>query len=231
VVPVTSRVRFLSRRVQATEAVTVKVKVPDGADLKWAHVHSADTPPYRAKVEHDAAEVWVEIHRHGSTSMLVIGKGIEPALEEADVARIDRLRENLFPYSKPLISHTGEQTTINAARQLFLRVEGTQVGEWGTVAVHVDGKKVGQISGAFGAFALNQKQNNIPSTPPRVSFVTPDEGMWFVPQRVELIVNQPDGSKVRVAEWNPEKAVSSGISKRELVLPLEWCKREAVEPK
>ena len=52
VVPLTSRTRFLSRRVRATDPVMVTLRVPDAADLAWAHVYPADGSPYRATVAH-----------------------------------------------------------------------------------------------------------------------------------------------------------------------------------
>jgi hypothetical protein len=105
------------------------------------------------------------------------------------------------------------------------------VGEWGAVSVHADGKKVGQISSAFGTFDLSFLQGKLPPTPPQVSLVTPDEGMWFVPQRLELIVAQSDGQNFRVAEWTPEKAAARGSSTRELELQLGWCIAEPVQLK
>lgn len=47
VVPVTSRVRFLSRRTAAKESVRVQLNVSNAADLAWAYVVSADGPPPR----------------------------------------------------------------------------------------------------------------------------------------------------------------------------------------
>ncbi len=231
VVPVTSRVRFLSRRVPTTESVIVSLHVQDGAALKWAHVYSADGPVCRASVMHDVSEAQVEITNHGSASVLVVGKGHEPALDKANASRIERLRENLFPQDEPTRTRPGERPSIDGAKKIILRVEGTQVGEWGAVSVHADGKKVGEITSAFGTFDLPSLQDKLPPTPPQVNLVTPDEGMWFVPQRLEMIVAQPDGQTVRVAEWTPEKPAARGSSTRKLKLPLEWCKAESAQLK
>ncbi len=163
VVPVTSRVQFLSRRIPTTETVAVSLRVQDGAALNWAHVYSADGPVYRASLKQDMSEARVEITHHGSASVLVVGKGLEPALEDADAQRIDRLRERLFPQAELTKSRRGERPSISAAKAFFLRVEGTQVGEWGVVSVHADGKKVGQVSSAFGTFDLGYLQGKLPS--------------------------------------------------------------------
>jgi len=231
VVPVTSRVRFLSRRMPAAELVAVTLRVPDGAALKWAHVYSADGPAYRASLKHGVPEARVEITRHGSASVLVVGKGPEPALEETVAPRIDGLRESLFPQDEQTRSRPGERPSISMAKKFYLRAEGTQVGEWGAVSVHADGKKVGQITSAFGTFDLPFLQGKLPPTPPLVSLITPDEGMWFVPQRLELIVTQSNQQNVRVAEWTPEKAAAQGTSTRDLKLQLEWCKAGLVQLK
>jgi hypothetical protein len=106
-------------------------------------------------------------------------------------------------------------------KELRLRIEGTQVGDWGTVAVHVDGKRVGEISSASGSFLIGA---TLPSNPPRVSLLAPDEGVWFVPQSLELDVTSTDGRSQRVAIWTPENSATAGASTRELNLQMRWSR-------
>ena len=221
VAPVTSRTRFLSRRVRATEAATVTLRVPDAADLAWAQVYPADGPPYRASLAHSKDEVRVTASRHGSVSVVVVGKGKEPAFDNGDEARIAGLRERLFPISGSQAEMGSGRSTPARVKELRLRIEGTQVGDWGTVAVHVDGKRVGEISSASGSFLIGA---TLPSNPPRVSLLAPDEGVWFVPQSLELDVTSTDGRSQRVAIWTPENSATAGASTRELNLQMRWSR-------
>ena len=72
VAPITSRTRFLSRRVAASETVTVSLRVPDGAELKWAHVYSADAPPYRGTITALNGVVKISLQQHQTASMVVV---------------------------------------------------------------------------------------------------------------------------------------------------------------
>ena len=111
-------------------------------------------------------------------------------------------------------------------KQTFLRVEGAQLGSWGSVAVILDGEKIGEVSSVGGTFALDTQQGRLPQNPPKVKLVAPDEGMWFAPQRVELLARRSDGKSYRVALWTPNNVVASGPSTRVLTLQLAWCKTE-----
>jgi len=82
VAPVTSRTRFRSRGANATEAVQVTLRVPDAAELRWVHAISADGPPYRGTITSGRKGVAVvQVSRHGTATMVVVGKGAEPGLE------------------------------------------------------------------------------------------------------------------------------------------------------
>lgn len=219
VVPVTSRTRFLSRRVASNEKVIVNLRVPDAADLKWAHVYSADGAPYRGTVSLFGGELRIEMDRHQTASVIVTGKDLEPALNEGDAARLGDLRERLF----------GPPAQIDTAIRLLssawggvgvLKIEGTQVGQWGAVGVEVDGKPVGEISSSFGTFAVGKP---LGVRPPVVTLTLPDEGMWFVPQRIELMARAADGKTYRVAEWSPNDDAEAGEFAGDLRLPLKWC--------
>ena len=221
VAPVTSRTRFLSRRVRSTEPVTVTLRVPDGAALKWAQVYSADGAPYRGTLTRSKDGVNVTASRHGSVSVVVVGKGEEPALDDADAPRLGQLRERLFPLVEWAAVVSAARPAVAGVKDLRLRVEGNQVGDWGTVTVKVDGKIAGDLSSAIGTFPLSP---GLPAGPPKVSLVVPDEGMWFAPQKIEMIAEGGDGKALLIAEWTPENSAAAGASTRELQLQLRWVR-------
>jgi hypothetical protein len=227
VAPVTSRTRFLSRRVAASEAVTVSLNVPDGADLKWAHVYSADVPPYRGDVTVEGNQVKVAVKDHMTATIVVVGKGTEPSLNEGDAHRLGGLRDRLFgPPAQEIPALSGRSEGLDV-RQGFIKIKGTQVGQWGTVGVLVDGKRAGEISSAFGTFPLGTP---LQTTPPTVTLTLPDEGMWFVPQHIELVAKAADGKTYRIAQWTANDKALSGEFAGDLKLPLKWCTAEVVNP-
>jgi hypothetical protein len=221
VAPVTSRTRFLSRRVQSTELATVSIHVADGPDLKWAHVYRPEGPPYRATLANAKGEVQISLSQHGSVSVVVVGKGSEPAMDNADEPQLAKLRERLFP-----VPQSGAVSAVTGlahagVKELRLVIEGTQVGDPGGVAVLVEGKRVGEIISGRGSFRVPEPLNG---HPPRVSLVAPDEGVWFVPQTIELVATGADDKTHRVAEWSPEDRAAAGKSTRELGIQLHWAK-------
>lgn len=224
VAPVTSRTRFQSRGARETEAVSVTLRVSEGAALKWAQVYSADGPPYRGAVTRAGNVVKVRVPRHGTASMVVIGRGPEPRFDEEDTARLGQLREQLFPTPAITPAETRQPPAMGNLRDFALRIDGTQVGEWGTLTVYVDGKETGQFSSAGGTFDTIRKSNDSLSKPPIVAIVAPDDGVWFAPERVELLARRADGAVVRVAEWTPSAPATVGPTTRELRLPLRWYK-------
>jgi hypothetical protein len=81
VVPVTSRVRFRSRGANLAEPVEVTLRVPDAPQLRWAHVVSADGPPYRGTlVSGPKGTALLRAQRHGTATMIIAGKDTEPPL-------------------------------------------------------------------------------------------------------------------------------------------------------
>jgi hypothetical protein len=227
VAPVTSRTRFLSRRVAASESATISLRVPDGAALKWAHVYSADGLPYRGILKFTSDEVKVEVAQQGTASMVVMGKGPEPPLNGRDAARLAHLRDQLFGPPAPASPAMAGQPAGMDVRQAFIKIEGTQVGQWGSVGVLVDGKRVGEVSSAFGTFALD---NPLRASPPTVTLTLPDEGIWFIPQHVELVALAADGKSYRIAQWTPGDDARAGEFTGDLELHLKWCMAEALKP-
>ncbi len=226
VAAVTSRTRFQSRGTREIEAATVTLRVPDGASLKWAQVYSADGPPYRGVVARVGEEVNVKLLRHGTASMVVLGRGSEPPLDEEDAARLGRRRERLFPVSAAAPAEAEQPTAKGDLRDFSLRIHGTQVGEWGTLTVRVDGKTIAQFSSAGGTFDFVRKSSGPLTRPPTVAIIAPDDGVWFAPQRIELLARRAGGVTARIAAWTPNAPAAVGATTRELRLPLRWCKPE-----
>ena len=220
VAPVTSRTRFLSRRVAASETATVSLRVPDGAELKWAHVYSADAPPCRGIVTFTKGELRVEVKHHGTASMVVVGKGDEPSLIDGDALRLAQLRDQLFGTPSPTTQIPSGRPAGVDVRQASIQIEGTQVGQWGSVGVLVDGRRAGEISSAFGTFPLG---SSVGSNPPTVTLTVPDEGMWFVPQHVDLVAQGADGRSYRIAHWTPGDDARAGKFTGDIELHLQWC--------
>jgi hypothetical protein len=218
--PITSRTRFLSRRVAASEIATVSLRVPDGAELKWAHVYSADEAPYRGILTFTNDELKVAVKHHGTASMVVVGKGDEPLLNDGDAPRLAQLRDRLFGTPSPDSQISSGRPTGLDVRQASIHIDGTQVGQWGSVGVLVDGKRAGEISSAFGTFPVSAA---VGASPPTVTLTVPDEGMWFVPQHVDLVAQGADGKSFRIAQWTPASDARAGKFTGDLELRLQWC--------
>jgi hypothetical protein len=226
VAPVTSRTRFLSRRVAASESATLRLRVPDAVELKWAHVYSADAPPYRARVTFTGEGLQVDVRQHGTASMVVIGKAPEPPLSEGDSARIAQLRDQLFGLAaQPAHAIPGAPTDVEV-QGAFITIEGTQAGQWGSVGVLVNGERQGEISSGQGTFPLSTP---LGENPPTVTLTLPDQGMWFVPQHLELVAQAVNGKNYRLAEWTPGDDARAGNFSGDLELRMRWCKAEVLK--
>ena len=219
VVPVTSRMRFLARRVDATEEALVTLRVPDAAAVAWARVFSADGPPCRAAVTPQGDGVGIAIPRHGTASVVVAGKGPPPPAEDQDAARLTAVRDRLFPLPTPPANHLPIQPASRAAvRSAKLRVAGTQLGEPGVVQVLFDGRTVGRLSDGPHLFPVEVS----PASPLAVDLQTGDEGTWFAPQRIQLLVPLLDEDMSQAAEWTPRDPVEVLPGFGGVRYPLRW---------
>jgi len=82
VIPLTSRQRFLSRRAESFETVTVRLRVPRADGLAWAHVVSPDAPVGPARIVAAPGGVNIVVERHGAASIIMAGTSPEPALPD-----------------------------------------------------------------------------------------------------------------------------------------------------
>lgn len=212
VAPITSRVRFLSRGGGPAERVMLTLRVPDAAGLKWARVYSADGRPYRAHVRRGVNETVVEVARHTTASMVVVGRGAEPAASPGDKTRLPGARA-----SSPALPLTTRRPTRVAG--VILKLTGAQVGADGPVAVMVDGRKVGEAANRVTKLPLG---TTLPRRALEVRLVSADEGTWLAVERVQLMATSADGKGTYVADWVPSTGAATGRPE-DLRLQLEWC--------
>ncbi|MBI2302141.1 MAG: hypothetical protein HYU66_24825 [Armatimonadetes bacterium] len=224
VVPVTSRVRFLSRRTPVTEDVTVTLRMATGG-LTWAQVHCADGPPYTAELIGGKGVTRVLLPRHGTASVLVVGQGRSPQLPEGDAGRLGELRERLFPAPAQATVPPAARPELAGVTSLALRLGVTRIGEPGPLEVALDGRPLGRIEGPA---VFRIEATALPAEPPKVCLSVFDEGTWPVPERVELLAVTADGKRLKVARWTPEMPSGGGPGRVEL--PLAWCFPEEVPP-
>ncbi len=117
VIPLTSRLRFLSRRLPCDEQVQVTLHrlqeiehcLPSGGEaeqnrqhalIDWAWVYSADGPPYEAVVKSLEDGYALEIPHHSTASVVVAGTGPPPQIDTKEVARLNTVRA--IDCSRPL---------------------------------------------------------------------------------------------------------------------------------
>jgi hypothetical protein len=221
--PVTSRARFLCRPSSVTEKAELTLRVPDAAGIRWAHVYSADGPPYRAavKVGEDAAVVVIE--RHGTSTMVVAGKGPEPPLDDADAERLEAVRGILFPSREKAKPENGRPEVTDIA-ELALEISGMPVGSSApatVIEVLLDGRKIGELRDGKRSFRTAWTDKTLPEKPPAVSLVPGDDGTWIVPESAKLFVRTADGRSFGVASWESGDPCSEEGT-RGLRLPLTW---------
>lgn len=230
VAPVSSRVRFLCRAGRTREPVEVTLRVPDLAELSWAHAYSLDGPPQRAEVVAGAKETVVRVPEHVTSTVVVIGTGGEPSLAgEADVERFGQLRERWFPNAR-LTANPSERPAGLEPQALELEVWGDSVGvsrPHSIVDVLVDGRKVGELREGDESFELALPAEELPHDPPSVALVPRDDGSWFLPAYAQWIARTSDGLRQRVAVWVPgDRCEAEGA--RGVRLPLRWCEPETL---
>ena len=226
VAPLTSRTRFLARRVDAVEETTVTLRVPDADELRWAYVVSADSAPYRAAVVHEAGTAKVVVRRHGTSSMVVVGKGTEPALPESNVARIAAMRERLFPLPEAAATAELPRPSFDGVEKTLLRVAGTHLGLKGNVLVSFDGKPIARSLREIQAFAVNWPADRRPE----VTLTSGDEAIWYVPREIKLVAKLTDGRMLKVARWTPARPAQKLDDWGTQRFVLGWIEPEEVAP-
>ena len=224
-VPVTSRVRFLCRPPQVLEPAELTLHVPDAAEINWAHVYSADVPPYRGAVKFREGAAVIGLGQHGTASLVVAGGSPEPRLEDADSERLKAIRTRHFPAGQKREPAAG-RPEVEDISEVSLEISGAPIGASfpsTVIDVLIDGRKAGEMQDAQRSFRMVMETPVLPERPPVVSLVPGDEGTWLAPEKVELVVRTGDGRKFCAASWGPGDICGAERS-RGLRLRLSWRK-------
>ena len=249
VVPVTSRVAFLSRGNRAMRPVTVKLAVPDGSELTWAHALRVDGPPVEARLRHDGETLRITVPGHGTASVIVAGKGdepslgretphgiashhetypIDPLLSPARERALAEIRDRRFPSRGGARDRIADWARIpEAVETCLLVVTGTHVGHEEALRVLLNGREIGRLENGRSVYAFLPsilKDDRI-----RVGLYGSDEGTWFVPNKVDLLVRTASGRIFRVARWSPpDDAGLDGLASRLWLEPVPQAPEETV---
>ena len=221
VVPVTSRTRFLSRPGQVTEPITATLRVPDAPKLVWAQAISADGPSYRARLSKAEGAVRITADQHSTATMLVVGEGPMPAVSDHEKERFAKLRNSLSTKAPPPHPATAQPRDLSKS-PLRLRLAGAHVGAAGPLAVLINEKRVGRIAGTENRVTFDWTPTGSLEAPPEVTLIAGDEGTWFIPERIEVLVRRPDGGARRLASWQSGMPIATQSSSTRLRLPLRW---------
>ncbi len=228
VVPITSRVRFLTRGDGGTEEVTVRLRVPDAGELAWVHACSADRPPCRSAISAGNDEATIFLKEHGTSSVLVVGKGAETPLTPGDAERIARVREERFPGKAHPAAESLPRPALEDVESIYVRMAGRHIGQAGPLRIALNGAEAGVLQpgeSRFSSGAIRQALSEALS----LHLQAGDEGVWLVPERVEVLAEQNNKRLWRMAGWSPGDAADS-TGTNEVTLPLRWSIPEEVIP-
>lgn len=226
VVPVTSRLRFLSRRHGATETPEITLTVPEASRLAWAHVSSPEAPPRRAEVRHANGTARILVSGHSTTSMVVIGEEPAPSLPTETSEAITAIRARLVARSHPAISRRLTKPELHRVKRLVLRLEGDQLAQVpGRTAVEFTGARIGQVVGTNVAVMVPIPTPWADLQEPRVRLRSGDDGTWLAPSHIELLAQDSEETSWVVARWVPDDAAASPIP-RTVEMILLWCEPE-----
>jgi len=221
VVPVTSRTRFLTRGDHATESVEVTIATPEAAELTWAHAIPLGGRPYQTVVRRSDGQTIVQLDRHGTATVLVAGKGQPPAMEDADAARLVKLRDARFP-ARPHAPTPPAPVPTETAAKATLHIQGDCFYHPGPFTVALGETVVGTLAGQSGSFECTLDE----PAKPVVRITAGDDGAWFLPKDVRLTLQNADQTGAS-ATWTPGEPIHAGRSAKELVLPLRWTRQDA----
>lgn len=246
VIPVISRIRFLTRRTKASEKTQIKLSTHDVDKIKWACVYSDNNAPYFVSVEHASEGVIISLDRHYSASVIVTGTGNKPQEPEWAVHIRNHLAST-FPYLNNSEYNKEEPLYAGELTSAEIRIQGQYVddqteGRLGFVSVWVNEKKIGHLSdnnkpGFQGLIQREEEEQTfflspdfftqISSAAPVVKLKQIEEESWYAPQKVELWLTPMDGNAFRAAVWYPQTGtLDTGLSENiiapSIELALQW---------
>jgi hypothetical protein len=240
IVPVTSRVNFITRagalaeNAKSDTTVTLNVVDPDG--YGWVHVYRPEGPVYRGDLKRTDGRIVVIVPDHQSVSMIVVGKGQEPALPDLGEQRRDALRQRLFP-SQANPSTAVTESTKQEGRQ-YLAFYGRHLGPIGEVNVLVDGDSIGRLDSSGKLLPLPEYVSLLPTRmlkgdspkQSRLHLVTGDEGTWYLPSRVELVARGNGDRYWTIGEWEHKDGWLPSSSRHNLQLRIRSCPMRPFQP-
>jgi hypothetical protein len=217
-VPLTSRSRFLSLSKQKTETVSITITTPDAGELTWAHVIPVVAKPYKAKIKTQNGKAMISLGKHGAASMIITGKGKEPALPETDFLRLQQACEERFPKIIPVKKEKTQSAPQGTLKSATLTLSGKNFYHAGPFEVSLNGFKCGM----FDADSCELSCENISlQNLMNVSVTAADEGSWWLPEKVQLQVETSDG-KEYIAKWNRDDEIAAGSTSIKQTLQLKW---------
>jgi hypothetical protein len=218
-VPLTSRTRFLTRGDRGQEAAEVTIALADAPQLKWARAIPLGDKPYDAAIEARDGKAVVKVSHHGAATMLVLGKGNSPAVDDTDAARLITVRDARFPRREITPSEPASAPTA-AVADAALSLDGTCFYHPGPFTVKLGETTVGTLNGSSGSFTCTIDD----LAKPVVRVIAGDDGVWYLPERVRLTVHGAEKS-TSYATWSLAEPIDAASSPKELVLPLRWTRQ------
>ena len=219
-VPVTSHIRFLTKGDRSTETATVTLDVPDANEATWAHAIPVAAPPYKALLKIERGKAVVTLSTHGAATMLLIGKGKEPALPETDHQRLLDVCNARFPekprgVTKPPIA--SPDFSKREVRSAILAIAGQHYFHAAPLQFLLNGEIVGTLTTDSGTISCG---NITPNEKPIVTVTASDQGAWWFPTEIRLNVSMDD-QMVYSAFWIPETSSLQGTGNT-LTIELQW---------
>lgn len=232
IIPVISRINFLSRRVNTVESVNILLKTKDAQKIKWAYVYSDNKEPYQAKIiKRDSMYMVINIDKHYSSSVIVAGFGDERELEK--LPNYIKSKQNLFSRSLQIKDKKikYEFSNIISAQ---LRIKGQYVDdgvekEKERVQVWVKELFLGKLkdNNKPGFQGLIQRLSDVQTFDlpvdnlnDPISLKQDEEESWYVPERMELWVKYFDGKEEMIKSWIPEKGcLNQSVINTNLIYP------------
>ncbi len=206
VAPLTSQVRFLSRRPDVTEAVTVRLNVPDAEMIKSAYVVSADADPAELAVSHNNGRVEATVPKHGTASMVVFCKTAEPEMPQLDNARFADIRQRVFPVQFQPGRTIASRPQLPEIHQAVIHIKGNQLKFADPVTVMHENTTLGQLTQSETALSFAWPASGSKEAP-AITLVAGDESVWYAPTEIAWLAKRANGKIIKVARWTPAQPV------------------------
>jgi len=225
VIPLTSRSRFITLGNIKTESTVVTVTTADAGELRWAHVIPAIAKPYKTSIRTENGKAMISLDKHGSASVIIAGKGIEPQLPNTDYQRLAKVCNKRFPKAQP-------DTKLKTAVPPRGKIRSAEIILCGKNFYHNVPFEVAVNDVKCGTFASDSCKlscNNISlQEVMKVSVKAADDGAWWLPSKALLVIELENGL-FHAALWNNDDVISASESTAlTQVFDLQWVDAEYV---